>query len=72
MRCDWGDHLEAFMLGLVAFVKLYPSAFKAGSLLLGVVLALACGAFLPTPHARAVAELLGLAVAAIAGRVYLP
>ena len=60
------------MIGVVAFVKLYPGWVKAGLLLLGALLALACGAFLPTAHVRLLAELLGLAVAAIAGRVYLP
>ncbi len=64
--------MEEFMIGVVAFVKLYPGRVKAGLLLLGALLALACGAWLPTAHSRAVAELLGLAVAAIAGRVYLP
>ena len=68
-----GDiEVELFMAGVVAFVKLYPGRVKAGLLLLGALLALACGVWLPTAHARAVAELLGLALAAIAGRLYLP
>jgi hypothetical protein len=64
--------MEEFMIGVVSFVKMYPGRVKAGLLLLGALVALACGAWLPTPHSRAVAEALGLAVAAIAGRVYLP
>ena len=59
--------MEAFMIGVVAFVKMYPGPVKAGLLLLGCPPVLAWAPGCPCVFRRAVAEVLGLAVAAIAG-----
>jgi hypothetical protein len=57
---------------VLAFVKLYSGAFTFLAFVVAGLIAFALGVYLPTSHARSIAEVIGFGISAIAGRKYFP